>query len=143
MNDIEVGQVLSLKIRYNNDGLLSSKKHPYLVIGIDKELNVVEIAQMDSLQGKEFKAARKSNKVIYNDNPTETVIDKDSYIQLDNRYRIENCQELLRFRRQTDKLSSDKLSDVLNSYYQYQREHDIDENKNVYIKKNELLNLNR
>lgn len=143
MNDIEVGQVLSLKIRYNNDGLISATKHPYLVIGIDKELNVVEIAQLDSLQGKEFKAARKSNKVIYSDNPTETVIDKDSYIQMDNRFRIENCWELLNFRRQTDKLSSDKLCDVLNSYQQYQKNHDIDENKNVYITKNELLNLNR
>ena len=49
---IEVGQVLSLKIRYNNSGNVSSVAHPYLVVGVNYELNVVEIAQLDSLNGK-------------------------------------------------------------------------------------------
>ena len=50
---IEVGQVLSLKIRYNNSGNVSSVAHPYLVVGVNYELNVVEIAQLDSLRGME------------------------------------------------------------------------------------------
>lgn len=29
-----VGQVLSLKIRFNNNGDISRKKHPYLIMGI-------------------------------------------------------------------------------------------------------------
>lgn len=55
---IEVGQVLSLKMRFNNSGLISVTKHPYLVIEINDEFGTVEIAQLDSLKGKEYKAAR-------------------------------------------------------------------------------------
>ncbi|MCM1105723.1 MAG: hypothetical protein NC355_02150 [Blautia sp.] len=81
MSDLEIGQVLSLRIRFNNEGVISTTCHPYLIVDIDTEFNTVEIAQLDSLAGKEFKAAMRSNKVIYCDNPQETVIDKDSYIQ--------------------------------------------------------------
>ena len=84
MKDLKVVQILSLKIRYNNSGTISNTKHPYIIVNIDSTMNTVEIAQLDSLAGKEFKAARKTNKVIYCDNPTEKVIDCDSYMQLDN-----------------------------------------------------------
>lgn len=89
MKDLVVGQVLSLKIRFNNNGDIALKKHPYLIVDIDEKLGVVEIAQLDTVEGKEYKAMMKSNKVIYCDNPSETVIDKDSYIQLDNSFQIE------------------------------------------------------
>lgn len=71
---IEVGQVLSLKIRFNNSGTISRVRHPYLVIEINDEFGTVEIAQMDSLEGKEYKAAMRSNKTIFCDNSNETVI---------------------------------------------------------------------
>ena len=143
MSTIEVGQVLSLKIRYNNSGLTSNVKHPYLVVDVDDTLDVVEIAQVDSLAGKEYKAARRSNKVLYYNDPVETVIDRDSYIQMDNRFRVENCPELEGFRRQTDKLSHEKLQDVLRAYRRYQDSYDIDDDKNVYMTKAEILSLNR
>ena len=143
MNELEIGQVLSLKIRYNNEGLTATKKHPYLIVGVDKELNTVEVAQLDSLRGKEYKAMRKSNKIIYSDDPDETVIDQDSYIQLDNTFRIENSQHLLNYRRQESKLSDDKLSDVLDSYKKYHEDNDIEDNKNVYMTINEIAELNK
>lgn len=99
MNYLEVGQVLSLKIRFNNSGTISQTNHPYLIIDIDTELNTVEIAQIDSLAGKEYKAAFKSNKVIYCTDPIETVIDKDSYIQMDNTIKIEMYHDLVLYRR--------------------------------------------
>ena len=34
---IEIGQVLSLKIRFNNSGAVASVSHPVLVIGVDKD----------------------------------------------------------------------------------------------------------
>ena len=142
MNKLEVGQVISLKVRFNNRGDTAQKKHPYLIVGADDELGTVEIAQLDSLYGKEFKAAKKSNKTIFCDDPVETVIDKDSYIQLDNTLQIENCPELLTLRRQEDKLSSKKLKDVLKAYKEYHDTHEIDENKIVYMDKAELLRLN-
>ncbi len=51
-----------------------------MVFGENKELNTLEVAQIDSLGGKEYKAAMRSNKVIYCDGLKESVIDKDSYI---------------------------------------------------------------
>ncbi|MCD8011912.1 MAG: hypothetical protein LUG99_01805 [Lachnospiraceae bacterium] len=144
MSDLEVGQVLSLKIRFNNNGTFSTVRHPYLIVDIDREFNTVEIAQLDSLKGKEYKAAMKSNKVIYCDNPPETVIDKDSYVQLDNTFKLELYDELVKYRRQSDKLSSEKLNGagkkvgVLVAYKNYHKSHEIDENKQVYMSKSEL-----
>lgn len=60
-----------------------------MIVGVDLELNTIELAQLDSLAGKEYKAAMKSNKVIYCDDPFETVIDKDSFIQMDNTLKVE------------------------------------------------------
>lgn len=64
MSDLVVGQVLSLKIRFNNQGDTAARPHPYLVVGVDEELGTIEIAQLDSLKGKEYKAAMRSNKTI-------------------------------------------------------------------------------
>lgn len=138
---IETGQVLSLKIRFNNSGMVSTKKHPYLVIGKNDEMGTVEIAQLDSLEGKEYKAAMKSNKTIYCNEPDETVIDKDSYIQMDNTFLLENYEGLEQYRRQTDKLSKEKLEDVIRAYRKYHRTHQIDEDKQVYMSMKELITL--
>ena len=94
MNEIEVGQILSLRIRFNNSGDISKSKHPYLVINVNEKFNFVEIAQIDSLEGKEHKALFKSNKVIFCTDPNETVIDKDSYII---HSELKNFQNYLRF----------------------------------------------
>ena len=132
MSGLEVGQVIVAKIRFNNSGLKSSARHPYLIVGIDEGLRTIEIAQLDSLEGKEYKAAMKSNKVIYCDEPIETVIDKDSYIQLDNTFLVELYGDLTRYRRQND---------VLKSYQSYHENHHIDENKQVYMGKEEFESL--
>lgn len=135
---IEVGQVLSLKMRYNNSGDVASTAHPYLVVDVNRELNVVEIAQLDSLKGKEWKAFKWGNKPIYATNPTETVIDKDSYIQMDNTFLLENYCGLEHYRRQEDKLSEKRLNDVVSAYRKYHKTHQIDEDKQVYITRVEL-----
>ena len=138
---IEVGQVLSLKIRYNNSGNVSSVAHPYLVVGVNYELNVVEIAHLDSLRGKEWKAFKWGNKPIYATNPAETVIDRDSYIQMDNTFLLENHSKLECYRRQKDKLSEKKLNAVVKAYREYHETHQIDEDKQVYMPIDELVSL--
>lgn len=142
MNDIEVGQVLALKIRFNNNGDISTASHPYLVVAVNEDLGIIEVAQIDSLKGKEWKAFKRYNKVVYRENPTETVIDRDSYIQLDNTFKIENFSGLERYRRQTDKLSAGKLGKVLKAYYAYHEMNEIEETKVVYMSKGEILALN-
>lgn len=140
--DLEIGQVLSLRIRFNNSGDISSVKHPYLVIDIDDVIGVVEVAQIDSLEGKRYKAAFRSNKVLFCDNPPESVIDKDSYIQMDNKFTLELYNGLTQYRRQINKLSKDKLEDVLHAYRTFQENNELDENKIVYMEKDEIENLN-
>lgn len=137
-----IGQVLSLRIRFNNSGLISAKRHPYLIVAIDEENEFVEIAQIDSLAGKEYKAAFRGNKAIFNSNPQETVIDKDCFVQLDNTIRIELCPELKKYRRQPDILSEKKLNAVLTAYRSYHNRYQIDENKVIYMDKAEIMSLN-
>ena len=141
-SDIEVGQVLSMKIRFNNNGDISTKNHPYLVVGVNDDMNVVEVVQIDSLQGKEYKGFYKSNKILYQTNPIEAVIDKDSFVQLDNKIKIENFNELEQFRQQPNKLSPIKLADILSAYRFYHQTYEIDEMKNVYMDKSEILEIN-
>ena len=138
---LKQGQIITLNMRVNNSGTIL-RGHPYLVLSTEEDNNIVEIAQVDSLAGKEFKAFKKSNKVIYCDNPIETVIDKDSYIQLDNSLRIEYFDELTLLRRQEDVLSQEKLNDVANKYTEYQRTNPIEDDKKVYLTKEELITLN-
>ena len=142
MSDLEIGQVLWLVLRFNNNGDVSKTRHPYLIVDIDDCLGTIELAQMDSLDGKEYKAFLKSNKVIYSDDPIETVVSKDGYAQLDNTFLIEQCSELACFRKTNDKLSAVKLNEVVNAYMNYHKTHHIDENKSIYITRSELLLLN-
>lgn len=140
---IEVGQVLSLRIYFNTSRVVSKDKHPYLVVKVDEELSVAEIAQLDSLTAeKRYKAAFESNKVIKNSNPVETVIDRDSFVQMDNKFTVDLFQGLVNYRRQTDKLSNVKLQTVLEAYEHYQETHVIDEAKIVHITESELVELN-
>ena len=142
MKDLSIGQVLSLKIRFNNHGDISKSKHPYLIVEIDTSLNVVEIAQLDSLAGKEFKASMKTNKIIDCDNPDETVIDKDSYVQLDNSFQLQYFDDLSKYRRQPDRLSHDKLHEVLRAYKDYHETHEISDDKIVFMTQVEIEKLN-
>lgn len=134
---------LSLKIRFNNSGALASVSHPVLVLGIDKEKNILEVAHIDSItEEKKWKALLKSNVTIRKSSPPETVIDKDSFVQIDNIIQLENFAELENKRRQIDKLSSEKFSKVLRRYNEYKDNEWIDDNKKVFMTKEEIISLN-
>lgn len=142
MSCLEIGQVVWLKIRFNNNGEIARTEHPYLVIDIDDDLDAIEVAQIDSVEGKGQKAFFRSNKIILCTDPNETVISKDSFVQLDNTIKIENCSDLVNYRPRIDKLSEEKLASVLSAYNNYHSRYEIDDNKNVYISREELLDLN-
>ncbi len=141
MNDLHVGQILWLKIRFNNFGNVSAIEHPYLIVDIaDGEIKTVEVGQMDSL--KPYKLAYLSNKPIYVTDPMETVLEKDSYIQLDNKITLEYFEELLKCRRTTDTLSEKRLQEILKAYHTYHETHIIEDAKIVYMSKEEIIKLN-
>ena len=139
---LEIGQVIWLRIRFNNAGSISQSRHPYLIIARDEEYNTLELGQIDSLEGKEYKAAFRCNKTILSSNPDETVIYKDSFIQMDNKFLVEDYPELERFRKTLDKLSSPKFEETVAAYTDYQNSHHISENKTVYMTKTEIEELN-
>lgn len=140
---IEIGQVISLKIRFNNSGAVASVAHPILVLNIDKEKNVLEVAHIDSItEEKKWKALLKSNVTIKKKNPDETVIDKDSFVQIDNIIQLENFPKLENKRRQIDKLSYEKFNKVLKRYNEYKNNEWIDDNKKVFMSKEEIIALN-
>ncbi len=140
MKDLEIGQVLWLRVRFNNDGVVADKEHPCLIVAINDDY--IEIAHMDSLQGKEYQAAFRSNIVVYSDDPIETVIQKDSYLQLNNTFTVELCEELLNYRRTIDKLSLEKLQNILMEYKIYHSLNSIHPNKIVHMSKSEIATLN-
>ena len=142
MEPLKLGQVIWIKARFNNSGAVSATKHPYIIIGHSKEMGYYEVAQFDSLAGKEYKAMMSSNKVIFCYNPDETVISKDSYVQMDNKFMIEEYPELAKYRSTKDTLSKSKFDDLVAAYTKYQRSHQIDDNKIVYMTKEEVEDLN-
>ncbi len=140
---IEIGQVLSLKIRFNNSGAVASVAHPILVLNVDNDKNILEVAHIDSItEEKKWKALLNSNVTIKKSNPNETVIDKDSFVQIDNIIQFENFPKLETKRRQIDKLSDKKFEKVLNRYLQYKENEWIDDNKKVFMDKDEIISLN-
>lgn len=140
---IEIGQVISLKIRFNNSGTIASVAHPVLVLGVDEEKNILEVAHIDSItEEKKWKALLKTNVTIKKSNPPETVIDKDSFVQIDNIIQLENFPKLETKRRQTDKLSNEKFNKVIKRYKEYKENEWIDDNKKVFMTKAEIISLN-
>ena len=140
---IEVGQVLSLKIRFNNSGAVASVAHPILVLNVDHDKKILEVAHIDSItEEKKWKALLKTNVTIRKNNPVEKVLDKDSFVQIDNLIQLENFPKLETKRRQTDKLSDKKLKKVLDRYLEYKENEWIDDNKKVFMSKEEIISLN-
>ena len=137
---LEIGQVLWLKIRFNNDGEIAKSKHPYLIISVNDDY--IEAVQRDTIKGKERKAILRSNKVVDIENPQETVFDESGFVQLDNKFTFENYDELSNYLQTTDKLSQEKLKDVISEYIEYQEKYGVEENKIVHMTKDEIEKLN-
>lgn len=140
MSELVVGQILWLKIRFNNNGDIAKIEHPYLILAINDGIKLVEIGQLDSL--KPHKLIYRSNKPIFITNPTETVLTKDSYIQLDNQIQIEYFEGLKKFRKTEDTLSQVRLSSILSDYNEYHRLNIISPEKSIYLTQEELLQYN-
>lgn len=135
------GQVLSLIISLPYHGEFQ-QKHPYLILHIDQINKIVEVGQLHSVEGKMFEAIDEKNKIIYATNPKETVIDKDSFIQKNNKITIELFEELEQYRRQPDKLTNRRFQEVVYAYDKYHKENFIEKNRKVHLSKTRILDLN-
>lgn len=152
MNEIEIGQILWFKIRFNNNNDVSEKSHPYVIYKIDKSNDILEVIQINSIKNNNrwrlfYYRSKTSNLsptyIIPVDNPDEKVINRDSFAQLDNRFLIEHFSGIEKFRKHCEKLSENKLKNLFDKYKEYHEKELIDENKQVYISKDEFEKLNK
>lgn len=137
--NLEIGQILWLKIRYKLDEV-AKEKHPMLIANINKEF--VEVIALDKTFGKMQNLYRAYNVYINSENPKETVIFQDSYAQLNNKFTIENIEELKKARKTEDKLSNTKLDDILLKYNIWHENNIIPEERIVHMDKNDILKIN-
>lgn len=75
-DNLEVGQVLWLKVRYQID-VVSDVKHPMLIAKIEDEY--IEVIALDKTAGKMHQLFHNYNLYIDSLNPKEKVIFEDSY----------------------------------------------------------------
>lgn len=140
--DLEIGQVLWLKVRYKTD-IVANMAHPMLVAVIDIDDNKIEVIAIDKAREKISQLYNEANYFLDSENPKEKVIYVDSYAQLNNTLTIEFFPELIKFRKTTAKLSKEKLTDLINDYKIYHKNNFIPDERKVHMTKNEILELNK
>lgn len=136
---LEVGQVLWLNVKYQKN-VESKVEHPMLICRVEKDL--IEVIAMDKTAGKLHQLFHKYNYYINSSNPKESVITEDSYAQLNTKLTIELTEELIGARKTVNKLSYDKLQDLIKAYYEYQENNKIDADRVVHMSSTEILKLN-
>lgn len=136
---LEVGQVLWLNVKYQKN-VESKVEHPMLICRVEKKF--IEVIALDKTAGKLHQLFHKYNYYINSLNPKESVIFEDSYAQLNTKLTIELTEELIGARKTVNKLSYDKLQDLIKAYYEYQENNKIDADRVVHMSSTEILKLN-
>lgn len=136
---LEVGQVLWLNVKYQKN-VESKVEHPMLICRVEKKF--IEVIALDKTAGKLHQLFHKYNYFINSLNPKESVIFEDSYAQLNTKLTIELTEELIGARKTVNKLSYDKLQDLIKAYYEYQENNKIDADRVVHMSSTEILKLN-
>lgn len=136
---LEVGQVLWLNVKYQKN-VESKVEHPMLICRVEKKF--IEVIAMDKTAGKLHQLFHKYNYYINSSNPKESVIFEDSYAQLNTKLTIELTEELIGARKTVNKLSYDKLQDLIKAYYEYQENNKIDADRVVHMSSTEILKFN-
>ena len=140
LSKLTKGQVLWLRLRFENGGNFSDIKHPYLVIDVDNGIEVVEVLQLDSLKGREYYLFEKGNIEVKAED--ETVLKEDSYIQLGKIIKLQHFNGLENFRETTDLLSRSKLTQILWRREEFIRFNDIEDKNNLFFTREEILEHN-
>lgn len=139
--DIEVGQVLWLNVRYQKN-VVSKVPHPMLVAIANIEDNNIEVIAIDKAKDKLHQLFNEANFFLDSESPKEKVIYVDSYAQLNNILTIEYFPELIKYRRMKDKLSKNKLDELLMEYEEYKKNNIIPDHRIIHMTKEEILTLN-
>lgn len=101
------------------------------------ENDYIEVIALDKTKGKVHQLFHKYNYFINCEEPKENVIFEDSYAQLNTKITIELFDNLVKYRK-----TIDKLEELIKSYYEYQNDNIIEEERIVYMTKGEIIKLN-
>ena len=137
--ELEIGQILWLKVRYQID-VISEIKHPMLIAKIERDY--IEVIALDKTAKKFHQLYHRYNYYIDSDNTKESVIFEDSYAQLNTKLTIDKIEELKSARKTLNKLSRNKLNTILEEYQNYQTKYGVEEQRIVHMTNNEILYLN-
>lgn len=140
--DLEIGQVLWLNVKYQTN-VVSKVPHPMLVAISNIEENNIEVIAIDKAKDKLHQLFSEANFFINSDDPKEKVIYVDSYAQLNNSLTIEYFPEIVKYRRTKQKLSKQKLDDLLEEYNKYHENNIIPDERIVYMTKEDILKWNK
>jgi hypothetical protein len=136
---LKVGQVLWLRVRYQID-VISTIKHPMIVAKIENDY--IEVIALDKTADRLYQLFHHYNYYINCSNPKEKVISEDSYAQLNTKLTIQYFPELIKSRYRVETLSKNKLNNLLIAYNDYQNKYDIEEQRIVFMTKEEIVKLN-
>lgn len=140
--DLEVGQVLWLRVKYQPT-IIATVPHPMLVAIENIEDNSIEVIAIDKARDKIYQLFNEANFFIDSENPKEQVIRIDSYAQLNNKLKIEYFPELVKYRKTKAKLSKCKLKELLSAYKEYQSNNFIPDYRQIYMSKQDILEWNK
>jgi hypothetical protein len=102
----------------------------------------IEVIALDKTKDKLYQLFHNYNYYINCESPKEKVILEDSYAQLNTKLTIENGEQLKKARKTVEKLSKNKLKDLLTEYNRYQNNNKISIERIVHMKIGEILELN-
>lgn len=139
--DLEVGQILWLKVRYKTD-VVAKYAHPMLVAVINIDENKIEVIAIDKARDRIAQLYNEANHFLDSENPKEKVIYVDSYAQLNNTLTIEYFPELIQYRKTKETLSYDKLKNLIHDYKEYHENNFIPDERKIHMTKEEILKLN-
>lgn len=124
MNDLKVGQVLWLKVRYQIDKV-ADYPHPMIIFSIAD--GIIQLIAVDKVSGALHQLYHPYNVFISHTDPKEKVIYEDSYAQLNTIIEIEEFDELVIARKTHDTLSKAKFEDLEKRYENYHKKNSVPE----------------
>lgn len=139
---MQIGQVVWMKCKLQNNLKVTKGNRPYIVMEINTNDNYIEFGPLSSIEDDPYLVLYRSNYLIKNDNPRETVIRKHSIVQMDNPIQIEMCNQIKKCRSTTAILSEVKLYGLMSTTEEYRNSNELDEMRCVYVTSDEFIKWN-
>lgn len=142
MSKLKVGEMISLKIKFA-DGTISEINHNYLITEYleGNKFKMIDIAQFDSFKS-ESEHLRYEDYILVVNAEEGTCINKESYIDLKKEIRIEDYDELEKYKI-NNPISTETINKILNEYKMYKETHVITNDNKISLLKEAIEEINK